>query len=200
MSGEQGSADWGRERATVPCRDSLKDAAWRAIQVAMGETEEDADSERRVATRHRVTFKVVCDDDNSFVHGTVLDVSTTGAFVHTTTFLPIDTELTLTPLEGAGEILFDLRAKVSRIEDDGSSGRPTGMGLHFLEVDEELRVELGRLCDEMPASEPSVSYAHLPIVVVPQGEAEPVSPRLRMRARILARGGGSSGGSGSAVG
>ena len=65
-------------------------------------------SERRIAERSRVTFGMVCDAGASMSSGRVLDLSMTGAFIHTDQPLPIGTLVTLFPVGDAGDDLFPL--------------------------------------------------------------------------------------------
>lgn len=121
--------------------------------------------ERRLADRHRVTFDVVCDADASYTKAKVTDLSHGGLFVESGRLLPMGTEVLLTPIGRATDHLFEVPAKVVRIESKG-------MGLELGEVDEDDRHGLQRLMREMPAT---VSGPH---------EVESVDAGAPARARI----------------
>ena len=95
--------------------------------------------DRRVAERTRVTFGMVCDAGASMTTGRVLDLSLTGAFIHTDKLLPIGTLVTLFPVGDAGEELFEIDAEVVRVRQGTSESDPPGMGVRFSEVSEDYR-------------------------------------------------------------
>ena len=90
--------------------------------------------EKRRAERHRVRFKLVYDDGDTFNAGTVRDVSETGLFLETALPLPKGTKVMLTPLES--DEIFEAHGKVVRVEEyDG--GNPGGMGIEFTDLSED---------------------------------------------------------------
>jgi hypothetical protein len=92
--------------------------------------------EKRRSERHKVRFKLVYDDGDTFNAGTVRDVSETGLFLETALPLAKGTDVTLTPLES--DELFEARGKVVRVEEyDG--GNPGGMGIEFTDLSEAER-------------------------------------------------------------
>ncbi len=120
-------------------------------------------SERRIAERSRVTFGMVCDAGASMSSGRVLDLSMTGAFIHTDQPLPIGTLVTLFPVGDAGDDLFEIDAKVVRVCKGTSEDDPPGMGVHFDISSEEDKLALASLIAKMPTTGAS-SLTHMPIV------------------------------------
>jgi hypothetical protein len=99
--------------------------------------------EHRQAERHKIKFKIVYDDGNSFNAGSVSNVSETGLFLETALPLPIGTIVRLMPINHAGSVVFEVNAKVMRsIPYDPTSIEPAGMGLQFIELTEETRKEV----------------------------------------------------------
>lgn len=125
-----------------------------------------------------MTFKVVCDGDTAYNTATVLDVSEEGVFVRSKRLLPEGTKVYLTPIGAAAEI-FELPATVVRVvETDDISG----MALRFGDVDKEDRVALRRLLRELPSADQAhVSGPHESFVY-----GEPIRPKIRTRARLIA--------------
>ena len=119
--------------------------------------------ERRVAERSRVTFGMVCDAGASMSSGRVLDLSMTGAFIHTDNVLPIGTLVTLFPVGEAGDELFEIDARVVRVSRGTSADDPPGMGVHFDEIGEEEQRALAALLGNMPETS-DMSLTHMPIV------------------------------------
>jgi len=135
-------------------------------------------SDRRKAGRHRVTFKVVCDGGTAYSTATVLDVSEEGVFVRSKRLLPEGTNVHLTPIGAAAEI-FELPATVVRVVD---SDDISGMALRFGDVEKEDRLALRRLLEELPsADQADVSGPHEHFVY-----GEPIRPKIRTRARLIA--------------
>ena len=120
-------------------------------------------SERRIAERSRVTFGMVCDAGASMSSGRVLDLSMTGAFIHTDQPLPIGTLVTLFPVGDAGDDLFEIDAKVVRVCKGSSEEDPPGMGVHFDIANEEDQRALSALLAKMPETQPS-SLTHMPVM------------------------------------
>jgi uncharacterized protein (TIGR02266 family) len=96
--------------------------------------------EHRQSERHRVRFKLVYDDGNSFNAGSVSNVSETGLFLETALPLPVGTIVRLMPLNDAGDRIFEVDARVMRtVPYDETSLEPAGMGLQFVELTPEQR-------------------------------------------------------------
>ncbi len=92
--------------------------------------------EKRRAERHKVRFKLVYDDGNTFNAGSVRDVSETGLFLETALPLAIGTRVMMTPLDS--DELFEAPGRVVRVvEYDGAN--PGGMGIELIDVDEDER-------------------------------------------------------------
>ncbi|MFO0725746.1 MAG: PilZ domain-containing protein [Myxococcota bacterium] len=96
-------------------------------------------SDKRTSERHRVRFHLVYDDGSSFNAGTVHDVSEGGLFLETALPLPVGTTVTLTPLDAAGQVVAEVKAKVMRSipYDPDRLDQPAGMGLAFMDLTPE---------------------------------------------------------------
>jgi hypothetical protein len=106
--------------------------------------------EHRQSERHRIKFKIVYDDGNSFNAGSVSNVSETGLFLETALPLPIGTIVRLMPINHAGSVVFEVNAKVMRsIPYDPTSIEPAGMGLQFIELTDETRVEVVQMIRQL---------------------------------------------------
>lgn len=119
--------------------------------------------DRRVAERTRVTFGMVCDAGASMTTGRVLDLSVTGAFIHTDKVLPVGTLVTLFPVGDAGEELFEIDATVVRVRQGTNEDDPPGMGVQFSGVSEDELAALHALIGSMPETQAS-SLTHMPII------------------------------------
>jgi len=128
------------------------------------------DSERRIAARHRVTFGAVCDDGEVMRSGRVLDLSLTGAFLHTDTPLPIGAEFVLFPLDEAADELFEIRARVVRHVAAADITQAPGVGVNFLEVGPTQRRAIKRMMAALPRTS-SRSLTQMPVM-------RDVDPRL----------------------
>lgn len=101
--------------------------------------------EHRRAQRHRVRFKMVFDDGQTYSAGYVRDISRTGLFLETASPLPVGSEVRLEPVD-AQDALFEVAARVVRVvetdepipeaETHVNDGQ-VGMGLEFLALDDE---------------------------------------------------------------
>lgn len=103
--------------------------------------------EKRKAERHAVRFHLVYDDGASFNAGTVHDLSDTGLFLETAMPLDVGTEVQLTPLDNAGQGLFEITARVVRnVPYDPDHVNPdsfrAGMGLEFVGLSDEGREQV----------------------------------------------------------
>ena len=143
--------------------------------------------ERRVAERSRVTFGMVCDAGASMSSGRVLDLSMTGAFIHTDQPLPLGTLVTLFPVGDAGDDLFEIDAKVVRISQGTSAEDPPGMGVHFDISSEDDKQALAALLNKMPETGAS-SLTHMPIMRgTDLSDEEGAESRLKSMLRRLRR-------------
>jgi len=110
--------------------------------------------ERRKSERHRVRFHLVFDDGASFNAGTVHDVSEGGLFLETGIPLASGTEVRLTPLDSAGNSLFEVRARVIRsvpYTAETSGAGMSGMGLEFLDLSAEERKSVVTMIRDLEA-------------------------------------------------
>jgi hypothetical protein len=125
-----------------------------------------------------VTFKVVCDGGTAYSTATVLDVSEQGVFVRSKRLLPEGTKVYLTPIGAAAEV-FELPATVVRVVE---SEDISGMALRFGAVEEEDRIALRRLLQELPSADGvDASGPHERFVY-----GDPIRPKIRTRARLIA--------------
>ncbi len=101
--------------------------------------------ENRRAERHKVRFKMVFDDGNTYSAGYVRDISRTGLFLETASPLPIGSEVRLEPVD-AQDALFEVGARVIRVVEDlepipeaetHENDGQVGMGLEFYDLDGE---------------------------------------------------------------
>src|SRR5690349_10243530 len=106
--------------------------------------------EHRQSERHRVKFKLVYDDGNSFNAGSVSNVSETGVFLETALPLPVGTVVRLMPLNDAGDRIFEVYARVMRtVPYDPTLIEPAGMGLQFMDLSDEDRVRVVDLIHDL---------------------------------------------------
>ena len=101
--------------------------------------------EHRRAERHRIRFKMVFDDGQTYSAGYVRDISRTGIFLETASPLPVGSEVRLEPVDQQ-DALFEVAARVVRVveadepipdaETHPNDGQ-IGMGLEFLALDGE---------------------------------------------------------------
>lgn len=124
-------------------------------------------TEMRRSERHKVRFKLVYDDGETFNAGIVRDVSEGGVFLETALPLPVDTQVRLTPLEVEADDLFDVPARVVRIiPHDPASPNPPGMGLEFLEIGDDERERIVKMITELEQKAADFDGEHDPILGV----------------------------------
>jgi hypothetical protein len=105
---------------------------------------------QRRGERHRLRFKLVYDDGETFNAGAVSDVSESGIFLETALPLRIGTEVQLTPLDQAGDHLFEVKARVVRsVAYDNTTMDQAGMGLEFVDLTDEDRKNVSGLIMEL---------------------------------------------------
>ena len=117
--------------------------------MADGDTVAEGGTERRIAPRVDVTFSTLVDPGEGMFTGNVIDLSVTGAFVHTDRTRPVGTLLTLFPLGDADVDLFEIRAQVMRVVD-GRDGRPPGLGVRFASMSKRDRLAIAKLMRLLP--------------------------------------------------
>ena len=138
-----------------------------------------AESERRRAPRHNVTFRLVCDDGEGFGSATVVNLSDSGALVQTSRDYTVGDELSLVPVGDAGEILFDVPATVVRIVEDEAGVRR--YGLQFQELTPRRLRAMRRLCEAMPETPEQLPGAENPEGGPPRQGGE---SHYRIRTRV----------------
>ena len=101
--------------------------------------------EHRRAQRHKVRFKMVFDDGQTYSAGYVRDISQTGLFLETAQPLPVGAEVRLEPVDHE-DALFEVSARVVRVVQDEepipdaethANDGQVGMGLEFQDLDGE---------------------------------------------------------------
>lgn len=107
--------------------------------------------ERRVDPRYTVNFSVVCGESEGFHSGEVRDLSMGGAKVYTPDIVPLGTELTLTPVSEAHELLTEIPAHVVRVIAAAGPGRATCLGVRFDRLEIAQRDALRELMDQRAA-------------------------------------------------
>lgn len=106
--------------------------------------------EHRQSERHRIRFKLVYDDGNSFNAGSVANVSEGGLFLETALPLPVGTVVRLTPLDEASDMLFEVGARVMRsIPYDPTSIEAAGMGLQFIDLPDADRKRVVEMIERL---------------------------------------------------
>ena len=113
--------------------------------------------ELRRAERHRIRFKMVFDDGETYSAGYVRDISRTGLFLETASPLPVDSEVRLEPVDQQ-DALFEVSARVVRVVesdepipdaethvDDGQ----IGMGLEFLALDGDAQDSIDMMIQKL---------------------------------------------------
>jgi uncharacterized protein (TIGR02266 family) len=108
-------------------------------------------ADKRRAERHRVRFRLIYDDGDSFNSGAVGDVSEGGLYLETNLPLAVGTSVRLTPLEDGGGHLFEVEARVVRTAKDPLSGEPAGMGLQFVGLSPDEQRDLVKLIRALEA-------------------------------------------------
>ena len=101
--------------------------------------------ENRRAERHKIRFKMVFDDGNTYSAGYVRDISRTGIFLETASPLPVGSEVRLEPVD-QNDALLEVLARVVRVVENDEpmpdaethvNDGQVGMGLEFVEIDGE---------------------------------------------------------------
>ena len=138
-----------------------------------------AKDERRCAPRYNVTFRLICDDGLGFGNAVVINLSDSGALVESERAYAIGDVLSLVPVGTAGEILFDVPAKVIRIvsTQDGAQR----YGLAFEELTPRRVRAMQRLCEAMPETPEDLPGSETPIGGPPRLGGE---PHHRIRTRV----------------
>lgn len=126
----------------------MKVGATRASLACMGE-------DKRTSDRHRVRFKLVYDDGQSFNAGLVHDLSETGVFLETADPLQVGQSAVLSSLDVDADRAFELDARVTRVVavDDSSADNLPGMGLVFENMSSEQAAQVVHLIERMEAEE-----------------------------------------------
>jgi uncharacterized protein (TIGR02266 family) len=109
------------------------------------------DTEEERAARHPLRFQVAYDDGEGFMTGTVVDVSSTGAFIETTMPLKPGTTVSITPLLPGESGLFEIEAEVMRTTEYDSEvlmELPPGMGVRFKGISDEERAVLTKMYED----------------------------------------------------
>ncbi len=101
---------------------------------------------RRTSPRLPVRFSVMMDDGEHFDIVTAVNLSTGGLYIRTNEPLPPGTEVFLTPVGNAGEVLETLRARVVWCADDKTGRR--GMGIQFVDVPADMESSVGSVVRE----------------------------------------------------
>ena len=135
--------------------------------------------ERRRAPRYNVTFRLICDDGLGFGNAVVINLSDSGALVQSDREYAIGDVLSLVPIGAAGEILFDVPAKVVRIvtTEDGSQR----YGLAFEELTPRRVRAMQRLCEAMPETPEDLPGSEAPVGGPPRLGGD---PHHRIRTRV----------------
>ena len=137
--------------------------------------------ERRRAARHRVTFRLVCDDGRGYSSAVCIDISESGALVQTAQHYDVGDTISLVPVGGAGEILFDVPAEVVRAIDAPGTRDARRYGLHFKDLTPQRSAGLRKLCAAMPETPETLPEPETPSGGPPR---EGGDPHFRLRTRV----------------
>jgi hypothetical protein len=149
-------------------------------------------ADRRLTPRHDVTFHLVCSDGRAFHSAVVLDLSLGGVRVRSPVAFELGAEMQLIPVGDAGEILFDVEARVARVTR--IAGTPDGptpedrfdVGLQFVDVDEHTQLALAKLLREMPNTDDD-AVRHGTLAPAESSSWLRSKPWVRMRVRRAAQ-------------
>lgn len=117
--------------------------------------------ELRRAERHKVRFKMVFDDGQTYSAGYVRDISRTGLFLETASPLPVGSEVRLEPVEQT-DALFEVSARVVRVAQNDEpmpdaethvNDGQVGMGLEFLGLDGPAGDAIEKMVDALEAAQ-----------------------------------------------
>lgn len=103
--------------------------------------------------RYALQLQIVYDDGRSFMSGPVADMSESGVFIETVMPLEPGTAVTLQPLLPDDEAIPELAGIVVRKADydlDNHFDRTPGMGIRFVELNDEQRAAVTRLLTQAP--------------------------------------------------
>ena len=103
-------------------------------------------SEHRQSERHRLAFKVVFDDGDSYNVGVVEDISETGLYMHSSTTVDKDAVLRFEPTEEDEDALFALTGRVVRCDSLEARTEAThgmvGIAVEFLSIGEAEKASI----------------------------------------------------------
>lgn len=137
--------------------------------------------ERRRAARHRVTFRLVCDDGRGYANAICIDISESGALVQAARNYEVGDTISLVPVGSAGEILFDVPATVVRAIDAPGTQDARRYGLHFEDLTPQRVAGLRKLCAAMPETPQTLPEPEAPSGGPPR---EGGDPHFRLRTRV----------------
>lgn len=98
--------------------------------------------------RFQLKLQIVYDDGNSFMSGPVVDMSETGVFIETVMPLSPDTRVRLMPLLDDESTVLEFEGVVARKADydlDNHFDRTPGMGIRFVDLTDDQRVQIAEL-------------------------------------------------------
>jgi len=128
-----------------------------------------------------MTFRLVCDDGRGYSNAVCIDISESGALVQTTRDYEVGDTISLVPVGGAGEILFDVPAKVVRVIDAPGTQDARRYGLNFQELTPRRVAGLRKLCAAMPQTPDKLPEPEAPSGGPPR---EGGDPHFRLRTRV----------------
>lgn len=107
-------------------------------------------SEHRRSPRHRLNFKVIFDDGESYSAGEVEDISETGLYLHTSTAIPPDSILRFEPADkDEDDALFEVAARVVRCdsltERTDTTSDLMGIAVEFVAMTPEEKKRVGEM-------------------------------------------------------
>lgn len=113
----------------------------------------------RKCQRHKVRFKMIYDDGESFNAGLVHDLSESGLFLETAMLLPVGAEVDLTTLDIEEDLSLDLKGEVIRVVEPNTKRTQQDPGMAFVFRDmtpeklQQLRSFISRIEQEIESFE-----------------------------------------------
>jgi len=129
--------------ATLPDDEPLHPAEAEAAHTddaaqANAANDDDAADEGRRHPRLELEVAVTLESDDTFYKGLTENISEGGVFVATSCPWPLDTEVDLSLSLGTGTP-FDVKTVIRWIREDNGSGITPGMGLEFVDLDDDTQ-------------------------------------------------------------
>lgn len=113
------------------------------------------DRNKRRADRLHHELLVAYRTVDGFITDWAVNISKGGIFINTDTPLPVGTTVRLIVSLPDAAFPFDLTGKVARVSEYGDGNDVPGMGIEFVDVDEDKRNRLERFVEKLKKALPS---------------------------------------------